>query len=162
MAPERSLVFIKWPSVESHEEIFFYLDRRLSEAGKQFKRTENRKFVLPEKVIAEHYAHVRELNADAYADYISTFQRYPISARVYSGEDGLCLAIRKIVGATDPTKAEFGTIRRLFYADSIERAVAERRAVRNVIHASGNSQEAEIEIKRFAPYFGELSYILSS
>jgi nucleoside-diphosphate kinase len=55
--------------------------------------------------------------------------------------------VRKVVGATIPTQAAPGTIRGDFGNDSPDVAQAEGRPVRNMIHASGNSTEAESEIE---------------
>jgi len=46
---------------------------------------------------------------------------------------------RKLIGATDPTKAEEGTIRKL-YADNIER---------NIVHGSDSDENAVKEIAHF-------------
>lgn len=46
---------------------------------------------------------------------------------------------RKLIGVTDPTKAEKGTIRNL-YADSIER---------NIVHGSDSDENSKIEIAHF-------------
>ena len=55
--------------------------------------------------------------------------------------------IRRITGNTDPAKAEEGTIRGDFADDSIEKANAENRAVRNILHASSSLEDAEREIE---------------
>ncbi len=46
---------------------------------------------------------------------------------------------RKLIGATDPSKAEDGTIRKL-YAENVER---------NIIHGSDSDENAKIEISHF-------------
>jgi nucleoside-diphosphate kinase len=46
---------------------------------------------------------------------------------------------RKLIGATDPAKAEEGTIRKL-YAESIER---------NIVHGSDSPENAVKEIEHF-------------
>lgn len=46
---------------------------------------------------------------------------------------------RKLIGATDPKKADEGTVRKM-YADSVER---------NIVHGSDSAGNAEIEIKHF-------------
>ena len=56
-------------------------------------------------------------------------------------------AVRKIVGQTIPAFAEPGTIRGDFSIDSPDYANMKKRAVQNLIHASGNKQEAEHEIQ---------------
>jgi len=48
---------------------------------------------------------------------------------------------RKLIGNTDPTKAEIGTIRRL-YAQSIER---------NAVHGSDSDENARVEADFFFP-----------
>lgn len=55
--------------------------------------------------------------------------------------------VRKICGNTLPNMAEMGTIRGDFSIDSPSQANADKRAVRNIIHASENSAEATNELK---------------
>ncbi|TSC95702.1 MAG: nucleoside-diphosphate kinase, partial [Parcubacteria group bacterium Athens1014_26] len=54
--------------------------------------------------------------------------------------------VRKLVGNTMPSQAEMGTIRGDFSVDSSVLANAQKRAIRNIVHASGNLAEAEHEI----------------
>ena len=54
--------------------------------------------------------------------------------------------VRKIVGDTQPTFALTGTIRGDFAVDSAGSANKDRRAVYNLIHASGDKEEARNEI----------------
>lgn len=69
----------------------------------------------------------------------------PIVAMVLEGEDAVPKA-RKVTGYTDPSSAGEGTIRGDLGTDSILEANKEGRPVYNLIHASGNEQEAEFEI----------------
>ena len=62
----------------------------------------------------------------------------PIVAMVLEGEDAIKRA-RKVMGATDPAKAEEGTLRKQF-ASSIEK---------NIVHGSDGPETAAFEI----PYF---------
>lgn len=55
--------------------------------------------------------------------------------------------VRKLVGSTIPSFAEMGTIRGDFSVDSPALANPEKRAIRNLIHASGSIEEAEQEIQ---------------
>lgn len=55
--------------------------------------------------------------------------------------------MRKLVGHTIPSSAEMGTVRGDYSVDSAVLANAQKRGVRNVVHASGNIAEAEVEIK---------------
>jgi nucleoside-diphosphate kinase len=54
--------------------------------------------------------------------------------------------VRKIIGKTIPLMAEPGTIRGDFSADSPILANLEKKAVSNLVHASGNEKEAEFEL----------------
>ena len=60
--------------------------------------------------------------------------------------------VRTLVGATDPARADKGTIRGDFSKDAIYQANLEKRAVKNLIHAS-DADRAEIEIKLFEDKF---------
>ncbi|OHA10017.1 MAG: nucleoside-diphosphate kinase [Candidatus Sungbacteria bacterium RIFCSPLOWO2_02_FULL_48_13b] len=55
--------------------------------------------------------------------------------------------VRKIVGQTIPAFAEMGTIRGDYSIDSPALANANKRALRNLIHASGNPAEAKNELR---------------
>lgn len=70
----------------------------------------------------------------------------PIVAMILEGENAITL-VRKITGYTDPSSAEKGTIRGDLGEDSILQANKESRPVYNLIHASGNLDEAEKEIQ---------------
>jgi nucleoside-diphosphate kinase len=54
--------------------------------------------------------------------------------------------VRKLVGKTEPLSSDVGTIRGDFVLDSYEMSDTDGRAVRNLIHASGNVEEANLEI----------------
>lgn len=62
--------------------------------------------------------------------------------------------VRKIVGNTLPVAAAPGTIRGDYSSDSADLANDETRPVRNLIHASGDPEEAEREIKLWFPGLG--------
>lgn len=55
--------------------------------------------------------------------------------------------VRKIVGKTIPAFSEMGTIRGDFSVDSSDLANRERRAIKNLIHASGDEKEAAHELE---------------
>ena len=68
----------------------------------------------------------------------------PIVAMVLEGENAI-QKVRSVTGYTDPASAQKGTIRGDYPADSILKANQEKRAVRNLVHASGNPEEARKE-----------------
>jgi nucleoside-diphosphate kinase len=69
----------------------------------------------------------------------------PIVKMVVKGVHAVDM-MRKMVGNTMPALAEMGTIRGDFSVDSSIAANKSKRAVRNVVHASGTIEEAEREI----------------
>ncbi len=69
----------------------------------------------------------------------------PVVAMVLQGAHA-CAIVRKVVGGTEPLSSDVGTIRGDFVLDSYQMADTDGRAVRNLIHASGNPDEAEKEI----------------
>lgn len=78
------------------------------------------------------------------------FSRGPVLALRIGGEDAI-KEVRRVTGYTDPATAEKGTIRGDLGVDSIERSTAEGRAVENLVHASGNPEEAEAELRLWLP-----------
>jgi len=54
--------------------------------------------------------------------------------------------VRKITGGTEPRSSDVGTIRGDFVLDSYQIADIDQRSVRNLIHASGDTTEADKEI----------------
>ncbi len=69
----------------------------------------------------------------------------PVVAMVVEGVHAIDM-VRKIVGKTFPSFADPGTIRGDFSVDSPNLANDQKRAVRNLIHASGDPEEAVNEM----------------
>jgi len=76
---------------------------------------------------------------------IEFMQTSPVVAAVLEGVHAVSVT-RKVVGSTLPVFAAPGTIRGDFSTDAPTVANAGRRAVRNLIHASGTTDEAAHEI----------------
>lgn len=72
----------------------------------------------------------------------------PVVAMIWQGAHAVKI-VRKLVGGTEPLSSDVGTIRGDFVLDSYEMAEAQGRAVRNVVHASGNVEEAQSEISQW-------------
>lgn len=70
----------------------------------------------------------------------------PLVAIAVQGIHAIPMA-RKIVGNTLPSRAEMGTIRGDFSVDSAILGNMQKRAIHNLVHASGNEAEAEHELK---------------
>jgi len=69
----------------------------------------------------------------------------PVVAMIWQGNQATGL-VRKITGGTEPLSSDVGTIRGDFTLDTYQMADAGERSIRNLIHASGNTEEAEKEI----------------
>ena len=69
----------------------------------------------------------------------------PVIAMVLEGQNAI-KAARGIAGHTIPAKAEPGTVRGDYSDDSAIKANAERRSIKNLVHASGDKAEADFEI----------------
>ncbi len=102
---------------------------------------------LSKEMAAKHYA--VHTGKPFFAGLIEYITSSPIVAIVFEGDKAVEVA-RKVMGATDPAKAEKGTIRGDF-GENIER---------NSVHGSDSPQNAEIEIKLFFSGFEQLDYQL--
>lgn len=78
------------------------------------------------------------------------FTRGPVIAVRMGGEDAI-QTVRRVTGYTDPATAEKGTIRGDYGADSLAKSTEEGRAVENLVHASGNPDEAVFELALWFP-----------
>jgi len=70
----------------------------------------------------------------------------PIVVMIWQGNEAVGI-VRKITGGTEPLSSDVGTIRGDLTIDSYGLADVDYRAIRNLIHASANPEEAEKEIK---------------
>ena len=69
----------------------------------------------------------------------------PLVAMVWEGNQAVAV-VKKIVGTTDPTTSDVGTIRGDYQIDSYGLSDAEERGIRNLVHCSDQPSEAEREI----------------
>ena len=129
---ERSLVLIKPDAMQ----------RRLASAiisrleGQELKLVALKMLHMDKALAERHYA--IHAGKPFFADLIDYITSTPIIAVVFEGE-GAVEKIRRIMGATDPAKAEKGTIRADFGLD----------VQQNSTHASDAVETAEEEIKLF-------------
>ena len=80
---------------------------------------------------------------EANAKYMSAG---PVLAMVWQGAHAVEV-VRKITGGTEPRTSDVGTIRGDYMLDSYQMADTDGRSIRNLIHASGEVEEANKEIK---------------
>jgi nucleoside-diphosphate kinase len=70
----------------------------------------------------------------------------PVMAMLLEGPDAVII-VRKLVGHTFPSEALPGTIRGDFALDNAYLSNLQKRTTQNIIHASGDKDEAEFERK---------------
>ncbi len=87
-----------------------------------------------------------EYGKDIIRTIVHYMQESPIVALVFEGNQATAV-VTKIVGTTEPTTSDVGTIRGDYTLDSFGHATYENRAVRNLVHQSESPEEAEREIK---------------
>lgn len=80
---------------------------------------------------------------DTIVDYMTAA---PVIAMVLEGNQAVAV-VTKLVGTTEPSTSDVGTIRGDYTVDSYTHSSYENRAVRNLIHCSESPEEAEREIK---------------
>lgn len=85
-----------------------------------------------------------------FEDTLLTMMRSPIVAIVLEGVEVVDY-VRKIVGSTEPKSAAPGTIRGDYAHISYGYADKAGIGIPNLVHASGNAEEAEKEIKHRFP-----------
>ena len=131
-AMERSLVLVKPDAVrDGHsDEIIGHLE------GLGLKQVALKTLRMDRALAEKHYAIHRE--KPFFGELVAYMTSAPIVAAVFEGE-GAVAKIRQAMGATDPSKAEAGTIRADFGRD----------VTRNAVHGSDAVETAEKEIRLF-------------
>ncbi len=140
---ERTLIIIKPDGVR--RKLVDKIVQRYERAG--LKVITLKKMKATPQLLKKHYsAHVGKEFYKALEKFMSS----EVVAFVLEGNNAVKQA-RAITGATDPSKAERGTVRGDFGIDSAEKADKEKRAIENLVHASGTKEEAEKEIGLWFP-----------
>ena len=102
-----------------------------------------------------HYEDIGKLKTRAgdqiYSITLDMMAQGPVIAMVLEGIEAASL-VRKLVGATEPKSAAPGTIRGDYSHMSYGYADGESKGIPNLIHASGDADEAKLEI---AHWFSE-------
>lgn len=83
----------------------------------------------------------------------------PVVAMVLQGVHAVGI-VRKIVGGTEPLTSDVGTIRGDYVLDSYQMSTDDNRAVRNLVHASGNVDDANNEIRHWFKDEEIMDYVL--
>lgn len=105
-----------------------------------------------EKITAHYAEHIEKFGIEFELKTKVMFEGKTVVPIILSGTDDIIEKVRKIVGATEPSKAESGTIRGdLGAGDSYEKSTAEHRLVANLIHASDSEEAVKREIGIWLP-----------
>jgi nucleoside-diphosphate kinase len=165
---ERTLVILKPDTVQ--RSLIGEVIRRFERTGLKF--TAIKMFVPSKGKLLEHYhkdetwflkkgeriiedltSHGLPITKDAMAygrEIIDTIVDYmtaaPVIAMIIEGNEAVGV-VTKIVGTTEPSTSDVGTIRGDYTVDSYGHSSYENRAVRNLIHCSESPEEAEREIR---------------
>lgn len=127
------------PTAE-HVEQHYLLDPDWTrKAGEKAIESYRKKGILPP---SENPMEVGERVLDGLKRYLTAG---PVIAMVWQGAHVVSI-VRKLTGGTEPLTSDVGTIRGDFVLDSYQMADMDKRAVRNLIHASGTVEEAGKEI----------------
>jgi nucleoside-diphosphate kinase len=111
------------------------------------------KMVHPDE---EHYHHHYEgisklksrVGEDIFNKNTEFMSSGPVVAIVLEGEDAVN-KVRQLVGPTDPAQAEPGTIRGDLGHMTLQEANSKKVGLQNIIHASGNLEEAKQEVEHW-------------
>lgn len=148
---ERSLVLFKPDAVQRG--LVGEILTRFERVGLKIVAT---KMLAPSR--DHYYAHYEEIGKmvsrrgeEAFNLTLEMMSSGPVIAMVFEGVEAVSL-VRKMVGTTEPKSSPPGTIRGDYSHMSLAYANGSGKPVPNLIHASGNVEEAEQEIKHwFAP-----------
>jgi len=140
--PERTLVLLKPDAVERG--LAGRLIQRFEDAGLKLVGMKMRQ--LDAEFTQKHYHDIAERHGQSVFDVLAAFiQQGPVVALVLEGAEAVA-NVRRIVGPTYPDQAAPGTIRGDFAHHSKAYTEAQHAAVANLVHASGNPEEAKYEV----------------
>ena len=129
---EETLVLLKPDCLEGRKcgEVL----KRFEEAG--FDVFAVKMMRLSDEILREHYSHLAD--KPFFPEIQGFMQSSPVVAIAMRGENAIT-RVRDMVGPTDSTIADKGTIRADFGLDKM----------RNVVHASDSAENGQAELKRF-------------
>ena len=139
---EQTLVLLKPDAVK--RSIMGRIISRFEDAG--FKIISAKMVKIDEGFGRRHYFDIAERRGEKVLNVLLKFMTQgPVMALCLEGVNAV-ENVRKMVGGTEPKTALPGTIRGDFAHISFAYADSKDKAIENLIHASGNVQEAKIEI----------------
>jgi len=136
---ENTLVLVKPEGVKRH--LIGKIIQRFEDAG--LKIIGMKQVWVDNEFSKQHYS--EHVGKDFYPSLEKYITEGPVVAIVLQGINAV-ENVRKVVGETEPKSSPPGTIRGDFAHVSFERADSKGNPLKNLIHASGNLEEAKKEI----------------
>ena len=137
---EKTLIILKPDSIQRG--LIGEMVRRFEQRGLKILGMKMR--LVDKELAKKHYS--EHLEKKFYASLEKFITSGPVVAMVVEGVEAVEV-VRKLVGSTIPKVAPPGTIRGDFSHHSAEWVDAKKRAIANLIHASGNKDDAKKEIE---------------
>ena len=142
-----TFIMLKPDALESH------LENKILDEFREHGITVLRKktVIVDEKLIMKHYEEVIDRLKDKIPDFPDRIRKEFVDKTVKVFELGyhhhdIVEKVITIVGVTDPAKADPASIRGKYATDTMEKSNAEKRMLRNLIHASDSDENAKKEI----------------
>lgn len=144
MTVENTLVFLKRDALACGV-LSCRVIERVVNAG--FRVVKSRLVDVTDNQILEHYDHLVQSHGEIMRrkilDYFSGSKVFVMLVE----KENAVKAMRDLVGATDPKKADVGTVRGDLATDDLQVAMSEGRFVNNLIHASDSVESVAREEK---------------
>lgn len=151
---ERTLVVLKPDAVARG--LVGRIVQRFEDAG--LKIVGIRMAVMDDEFTRQHYFDLEQrLGAAVYRANARAMQAGPVIAMVLAGVEAVA-NVRRLVGGTYPNEAPPGTIRGDFAHQSKAYCIERDKAVANLVHASGNLDEAKHEVRLWFPDEAQFDY----
>ena len=129
---EKTLIIVKPDAVEKNliGSILNFFET------KNFEIVQLEMMALSDEMLNEHYSHLTD--KPFFPEIVEFMQSSPVVVATLQADNAVD-KVRDLVGVTDPSEADEGTLRKIHGTD----------VMRNVIHASDSVENANAEIERF-------------
>lgn len=140
---EKTLIIIKPDGVQ--KKLIGGALARFEKAGLDISHLEIKKIKKP--IAKKFYSHLKKkLHPKLFDNIIEYITSDKVVIGIIEGENAVG-KVRKICGPTNPKAAPKGTIRGDFGEDDMARRIRQKKATKNIIHASESHHHAKREIK---------------
>jgi nucleoside-diphosphate kinase len=129
---EKTLIIVKPDAVEKNliGSILNFFET------KNFEIVQLEMMALSDEMLNDHYSHLTD--KPFFPEIVEFMQSSPVVVATLQAENAV-ETVRDLVGVTDPSEADEGTLRKIHGTD----------VMRNVIHASDSTENAIAEVERF-------------